>query len=44
MPRKMTKFVLNDSFEENVFWKGQVVVKSKVVSFVFLAEVLHSSR
>jgi len=45
MLRKMTKFVLNDLFEENFFWKGQIVViKSRVVGFVFLVEVLHSSR
>jgi len=41
----MTKFVLNDLFEENVFWKGQVVViKSRIEDFVFLVEALHSSR
>jgi len=45
MPRKMTKFVLKDLFEENVFWKGHVlVIKERVVGFVFLVEVLHSSR
>jgi len=41
----MTKFVLKDLFEENVFWKGHVlVIKERVVGFVFLVEVLHSSR
>jgi len=41
----MIKFVLNDLFEENAFWKGQIVViKSRGVGFVFLVEVLHSSR
>jgi len=46
MPRKMTKFVSNDLFEDlNFFWKGQVVViKSTVVGGVFLLEVVHSSR
>jgi len=29
----------------NFFWKGQVVlIKSRVVGYVFLLEVLHSSR
>jgi len=43
----MTKFVLNDLFEYiiNFFWKRHVVViKSRVVGYVFLLEVLHSSR
>jgi len=47
MAQKITKFVLNDLFEYiiNVFWKGQVVViKSRVVGYVFLLEVLRSSR
>jgi len=29
----------------NFFWKGQaVVIKSRVVGYAFLLEVLHSSR
>jgi len=41
MPWKMTKFVLNDLFEDiKLFWKGRV--KSRVVGYVFLLEVLHS--
>jgi len=41
----MTKFNLNVLFEENVFWKGQVlVIKARVVGFIFLVGVLHSSR
>jgi len=36
----MTKFVLNGLFEENSFWKEQIVViKSRVVGFVFLVAV-----
>jgi len=38
-------FILNDLFEENVFLKGQVVViKSRAAGFVFLVEILRSSR
>ena len=34
MPRKMTKCVLNDTFEDIIFWKGRIVViKSRVVCF-----------
>ena len=43
MPRKMTKFVLKNCLNIlNFFWKEQVVViKSRVVGYGFLLEVLH---
>jgi len=44
----MTKFVLNDLFEDIKLFLERastvVVIKSRVVGYVFLLEVLHSSR
>ena len=48
MPRKMTKFVLNDLFEDiKIFLErasSSDQLKSSLVGCVFLLEVLHSSR